>query len=303
MFIPKNVEAIGSEAFALDKGLKSIRVDEANTHYDSRNDCNAIIETATNVLIAGCRNTVIPNGIVAIGDGAFFHCTELTALEMPETVTKLGASAFTNCWQLTYLDISHMVEIGEDCFNSCSRLKFGDLPEGLTIINDESFSALTEMVTARIPDKVTSVGRWAFFSNWYLTTVYIPESVEVLKQGAFAECRRLKDVYCYRKLLPNADYELFVTKYDSNSAKTDLSNATLHVPAESLEAYKTTKPWSDFGSIVPLSDGDTGISTTEGIDNDIVNYHSLDGKRLERPSKGLNIVRMADGQTKKIVVR
>ena len=81
--IPNGVTSIGNKAFGLCSGLTSINVDTGNTKYDSRNGCNAIIETATNTLIAGCQNTIIPNSVTSIGDYAFVLCSSLTSITIP----------------------------------------------------------------------------------------------------------------------------------------------------------------------------------------------------------------------------
>ena len=70
--IPKGLTDIGYCAFRFNQ-MNAISVDPANPAYDSRNNCNALIETATNTLLAGCKNTIIPNTVTAIGDGAFSY--------------------------------------------------------------------------------------------------------------------------------------------------------------------------------------------------------------------------------------
>ena len=89
-------------AWALDgcTGLESITVDENNTTYDSRNNCNAIILTASNTLIRACKNTVIPDDVVTIGSGAFDYCIDIESITIPKSVTYIG-SAFNGCSQLT----------------------------------------------------------------------------------------------------------------------------------------------------------------------------------------------------------
>ncbi|MBQ6209968.1 MAG: leucine-rich repeat protein, partial [Prevotella sp.] len=69
--------------------------------YDSRNNCNAIIETSTNTLISGCKNTSIPNSVTTIGDGAFHGCSGLTSITIPNSVTTIGDGAFHGCSGLT----------------------------------------------------------------------------------------------------------------------------------------------------------------------------------------------------------
>ncbi len=95
--IPNSVTSIGSFAFLGCTSLTSIVVESNNPIYDSRSDCNAIIETATNTLIAGCETTVIPSNISSIGNYAFDHCTGLTSISLPDGLTKIGSYAFNGC--------------------------------------------------------------------------------------------------------------------------------------------------------------------------------------------------------------
>jgi len=89
------VTSIGKKVFAYTDSLTSIQVDASNPKYDSRNNCNAIIETSSNTLIAGCRKTVIPNTVTSIGDGAFYGCQfESRVFIIPNSVTSIGDSAF-----------------------------------------------------------------------------------------------------------------------------------------------------------------------------------------------------------------
>ena len=94
--------------------------------------------------------------------------------------------------------------------------------------------------------------------------------------------QRLKDVDAFR--------------YQSN----DISNATLHVPASSIEVYKASLPWSNFKEIVAL-DG-SGVQALEA-DNSVIQINSIRGERLEAQSKGINIIKMKDGTTKKVLVK
>ena len=101
--IPNSVTSIGSSAFASCYRLTSIVVDLHNTTYDSRNNCNAIIASATNTLLAGCLNTIIPNSVTSIGDYAFYGCSGLTSIDIPNSVTSIGKEAFYGCTGLTSL--------------------------------------------------------------------------------------------------------------------------------------------------------------------------------------------------------
>ena len=104
--IPNSVTSIEVWAFDGCSGLTSMVVESGNTKYDSRNNCNAIIETATNTLIAGCQTTIIPNSVTSIGDYAFSGCTSLTSITIPNSVTSIGDRAFLGCQSLLTVNYS-----------------------------------------------------------------------------------------------------------------------------------------------------------------------------------------------------
>ena len=98
--IPNSVTSIGNYAFAGCSGLTSIVVEDGNPVYDSRNNCNAIIETATNTLHSGCKTTIIPNSVTSIGNYAFYGCSGLTSVTIGSGVESIGTKAFANCSEL-----------------------------------------------------------------------------------------------------------------------------------------------------------------------------------------------------------
>ena len=122
--IPNSVTSIGGSAFyQTPESLTSIVVESGNTNYDSRGNCNAIIETSTNKLIAGCKNTIIPNSVTSIGDYAFFGCTGLTSVTIPNGVTSIGEWAFCWCWSLPSITFpSSVTSIGGTAFQGCYAL-------------------------------------------------------------------------------------------------------------------------------------------------------------------------------------
>ena len=126
LFIPSSVTSIGSGAFSRCSGLESITVDSENTTYDSRRSCNAIIETSTNTLIAGCKNTYIPSNVTSIG-GSAFYSAKLTGVTIPASVTSIGDQAFAYCTELQKIEFygGNAPTLGDDVFeevdmNNCT---------------------------------------------------------------------------------------------------------------------------------------------------------------------------------------
>lgn len=105
LIIPDSVTSIGSDAFCDCSGLISIVVDGRNKKYDSRDNCNAIIEKSTNSLLVGCKNTIIPDSVTTIGDRAFYGCSGLTSVTIPNSVTTIGGLAFRGCQKLANIVI------------------------------------------------------------------------------------------------------------------------------------------------------------------------------------------------------
>ena len=135
--IPNSVTSIGSSAFSGCSGLTSVKVESDNPKYDSRNNCNAIIETSSNTIIFGCMNTTIPNSVTSIGEYAFSSCSGLTSVTIPNSVTSIGMEAFYGCRGLTSVTIPNSVtSIGKFAFYGCSSLTSVVIGSGVTNIGE-----------------------------------------------------------------------------------------------------------------------------------------------------------------------
>ena len=185
--IPNSVTSIGYRAFARCSGLTSISVNANNSTYDSRGNCNAIIETATNTLITGCRTTVIPNTVTAISGSAFEKCSGLTTIEIPQSVTTIGSSAFDYCSDLNKVIVRNLA--------SWCNISFEDswsnpLYYAHHLYSNES----TEITDLVIPNGVTSIGAYAFYGGSNFTSITIPKSVTSIGANAFSYCSSITNV-------------------------------------------------------------------------------------------------------------
>ncbi len=159
--IPESVVSIGNYAFSDCNNLAEIIVDSNNEYYDSRENCNAIIETETNTLIYGCKNTVIPSTVTSIGDRAFSFYS-LTSIAIPEGVTSIGDSAFSNCYSLTSINIPEsVVSIGDYAFNACENLTSINIPESVVSIGYGAFEFCEDLELITIYSKDCIIGDYS----------------------------------------------------------------------------------------------------------------------------------------------
>ena len=193
--IPNAVTSIGNSAFSHCDSLESITVGSGNTLYDSRDNCNALIETTTNTLLCGCKNSIIPNSVTSIGNHAFSGCRNLTLVEIPNSVTSIGNSAFNGCSSLTTLEIPNsVISIGDWAFNGCSGITSVKIPNSVTSMGRDVFYGCSGLTSVEIPYSVTSIGIEAFYGCSGLTSVVIPSSVTSIGSEAFYGCSGLTAV-------------------------------------------------------------------------------------------------------------
>ena len=150
--IPDSVIHIGIGALDDCCGLIAIRVSNSNRVYDSRENCNAIIHTASNTIVAGCSKTIIPNSVTHIGGGAFFGCSSLTKIVIPNSVTHIGYDAFFGCKALTSIVIPEsVIDIGNSAFSCCSALSKIVIRSSAIHIADSAFISCDNLTSIIIP--------------------------------------------------------------------------------------------------------------------------------------------------------
>ncbi|MCR4835169.1 MAG: leucine-rich repeat protein [Bacteroidaceae bacterium] len=312
IMIPASVTSIEAEAFSFCHCLASVKVNPSNTVYDSRENCNAIIEAATSELILGCKNTVIPSGIQSIGECAFEGCRDMIEIEIPNSVTRIGRLAFNCCHSLSSVTIPDGVATIElASFQGCSKLKEIHIPNSVTRIEGCAFNDCSSIKSIEIPNSVKSIDRQAFSSCKGLLSVTLPEGLACISDGTFSFCSNLASIeipssvttigetafeYCqslvsvtipanvknigdksfYYCLALTSLYLLPQVPPTSSNWVADsqvYESCTLYVPKGSEEAYAAAEGWKDFKNIVAMTDENTGDDNTEkGIAIDATNF-------------------------------
>ena len=225
--IPGSVTSIGSAAFIFCSSLASICVENGNPNYDSRDNCNAIIETATEAMIAGCKNTVIPNSVTSIGYSAFYGCTGLTSVDIPNSVTSIGDYAFGGCTGLTSVIIPNSVisdfdNHGIAWFYKCTGLTSVTIGSGIT------WMGITFLDCPNIT-RVTCLSPTPPYAQPFIANI---------------DGERIR-VYIFSE-------EIF-------------DHASLYVSAESLDRYQQHPYWNQFQNILPIGEeGTTGDLNGDG---------------------------------------
>ena len=241
------VTTVGDHAFYTCIDLTSVEMPSVTTIRGSAfSGCSALtsvempsVTTIGGSAFSGCSALTsfeMPS-VTTIGGFAFCDCSALTSVEMPEATT-IGESAFYYCPALTSVEMSAVTTIGDGAFSYCYALTSVSMPE-VTEIGDEAFFSCGNLTSVSMPE-ATTIGEYAFYGCSTLTSVDIPASVTMIGDYAFDGCSSLTSVYCHwdepLECEPEFEDEIFM-------------NATLYVPTGTVDAYRSTFPWSEFANI------------------------------------------------------
>lgn len=268
IIIPKSVTSIGDNAFMNCVNLSFIVVESGNTVYDSRDNCNSVIETSSNTLLFGSNNTKIPESVTSIASMACYRRTGLTSLSIPAGVVSIGDYAFCSCSGLN----SIIVEEGNTIYDSRENCN--------AIIETVTCTLVQGCNNTKIPNGITSIASSAFGDCSTLSSITIPSTVTSVGNLAFSRCSSLSTVYIFAPSLETYGYMAFAANADGRK---------IFVPESSLSTYM--EGWPDFAdSIFPMEESRIEESTT--IDKIVKGetYYFLSGQRIDSPHKGIYIV-------------
>ena len=249
-FIPAGVRYVGRGVFIRCENLKYINVDEKNERYDSRFDCDAIIETQSATLRAGCSNTIIPENILTIYEYAF-EGINIESINIPASVTTIDERAIYNCALLGSItvDEKNSVYDSRDNCNAIIKTKTNELivgcyntviPNGVKSIANYAFEEVGHLGDVIIPPSVTSIGDYAFKGS-FLTGVYLPPSITSIGKYAFAWNSGIKEIVACMTTPPTIAETTFTSDI--------VENAKLIVPPDTKAKYQAAEYWKKFKTI------------------------------------------------------
>ena len=223
LVIPASVTSFSSGLnYKYCRKLASIVVEEGNQVYDSRDNCNAVIQKSSNTLMLGCMNTIIPNTVKEIGAYAFDNCYGLLKIEVPESVTKINSYGFSTCIAATEVS----------------------LPNSLTYISGSAFYNCESITSLKIPGSVTYIGATSFAECFALKEIELPKSVTTIGNNAFGSNTALE------KMTVAWETPLSITS--GVFSNTDITKVTLYVPEGTKALYEAAEVWKNFGAIVEM---------------------------------------------------
>ena len=302
--IGSSVSYIDESVFEFCDNLVNLYVNPDNPYFDSRDNCNAIIKTSENKLVAACNGTTIPNTVTTIGERAFGNCNTLTSIHIPSSVVAMGSSAFAYCASLADITVdpdNTVFDSRNDCNaiieTATNTLLYGGtntvFPNDITAIGDQAFSCRYGLTgDLVIPENVVSIGTGAFYDCYNITgRLEIPASVISIGNGAFSSCRGFSAAVVLADVPPTlGDNEVFL----------DFGCHTLTVPCGCIPAYQNSD-WSNFfttiiedcGGVAEIDDSFASVypNPTSGIVNikaegiqNISVYNVLGEKVFETPA-------------------
>ena len=214
----------------------------------------------TSITTANIPESVVYLGttysVTGIGERAFYNCSSLTSVTIPNSVVTIGNYAFQNCTGLTSVTIGNSVtSIGKGAFYGCENLSSLTIPDNVTSIGERAFEDCKGLTSVTIPGSVTRIEGYTFMDCSGLTSVTIPSSVTGIGSLAFYGCSGLTSFINYATTPQSIGTDVFINA--------SIASCTLYVPAESVAAYKAANVWKNFYNIAPISVIPTAVDTIQ----------------------------------------
>lgn len=258
------------------EGDYSIRTNTTNIGPDAFFGCS------------GMTSVTIPQSVTTIGNSAFGDCSGLESVEIPASISEIGDSVFINCSGMKTVTIPNTIAtIGKSAFSGCQSLTLVTIPESVISIDADAFSGCGALATLKLGEKVESIGESAFSGCSSLTSLSVPHSVSTIGDNAFYDCSglttiRLTDgimslgnnVWMKCKAVKDVEYMAENPIEASNTIFDPVAydEATLHVPTGAVNTYMSAVPWNYFIEITDKAITSSIYDITEDSVTDIIDY-------------------------------
>ena len=204
----------------------------------------------------------------------YLNDEEVTKLELANDVSNY---AFINCIGLTDVDVKG---VGTSAFKGCSNIT--SVKVDCETVENWFADSKTKVQTLTLGENVTTINANTFYGFNALKNVYLGSNLAKIGTKAFANCGKLENVYCFAVRYPAVGNNTFENSY--------IDYVTLHVPARSVNQYKSHDVWGKFMEVVPITDEELAIEgvTAENAKKAVI--YNLNGQRISSPKKGINII-------------
>ena len=297
LHLPAKVQSVGHDFHYKATSLAEITVDENNPYLCAE---NSLLMSKDKKIVWGypvanpATELILPEEVEVVKSDAVNRSKNLLTIVINDNCKTIEKEAFDNCTSCTSLTMGKGVEyIGEQAFRSFRGLTELTLPDNLIEIGRHGFGWCQNLKSIKFNEKLEKIGNIAFYHNDALEVVELPASVTYIDAYAFNTCDAITEFRCYATVPPEVITDLW-------EPQNHYINIPLQVPAGSEEAYANAPIWQKFTTIETLPT--TGIDAVETAgDATVVGIYTIDGKRLNEMRSGVNIVRMSDGTSRKII--